>query len=151
MSDTAAAADAPKMKRSSDFRPTSPHLSIYRPQISTVLSILHRLTGMALAFGLLFLTWWVFAVLCGPVAYDYFLDFTRSVLGRVFLIGWSWSLVYHKLNGIRHLFWDIGKGYEIPTMTQSGIMVVLGSFVLTALIWLLAFTAAPQMMGGFRG
>jgi len=147
MSDTAAAADAPKMKP----RPTSPHLSIYRWQISMSLSILHRMTGIALAFGLLFLTWWVFAVLCGPAAYDYFLDFTRSIFGRIFLIGWSWSLVYHKLNGIRHLFWDMGKGFEIPNMTQSGIMVVLGSFIFTALIWLLAFTTAPQVIGAMHG
>jgi len=147
MSDTAAAPAEPTIKP----RPTSPHLSIYRWQISMSLSILHRLTGTALAFGLVFLTWWVFAVLCGPVAYETFLDFTRSIVGRVFLIGWSWSLMYHMLNGIRHLFWDMGKGFEIPTMTQSGIMVVLGSFILTALIWLLAFTTTPQVTGAMHG
>jgi len=132
-------------------RPTSPHLSIYRWQITMSLSILHRLTGMALAFGLLFLTWWVMAILYGPPAYDCFLSFTRSVIGKVFLVGWSWSLVYHKLNGIRHLFWDAGKGFQMQTATQSGMMVVIGSFVLTALIWILAYSTAPQFTGGLHG
>ncbi len=151
MSDTAAATAEPKMPEKLRARPTSPHLSIYRWQISMTLSILHRATGMALAVGLLFLVWWLYAVLCGPAAYDCFLDFTHSIIGRIFLVGWTWSLCYHMLNGIRHLFWDMGKGYEISTMTQTGIMVVLGSFILTALLWLLAFTTAPQIMGAVHG
>ncbi len=147
MSDTAAATAEPKMKP----RPTSPHLSIYRWQISMSLSILHRATGMALAFGLLFLIWWLYAVLFGPAAYGCFLSFTHSIVGRIFLVGWTWSLSYHLLNGIRHLFWDMGRGYEISTMTQTGIMVVLGSFIITALLWLLALTTAPQIMGAVHG
>lgn len=148
MSETAAAADAPnKMKP----RPTSPHLSVYRWQITMSMSILHRLTGVALAFGLLFLTWWVMAVLCGPDAYAVFIGFTKSILGRLFMIGWSWALMYHMLNGVRHLYWDIGKGYELQTVTQTGIVVIIGSFILTALIWLLAFTTAPQITGAVHG
>ena len=132
-------------------RPTSPHLSIYRLEITSALSIIHRLTGIVLAIGLLFLTWWAMAVLFGPNAYAIFLDFTRSILGRLFLIGWSWALFYHMLNGVRHLFWDMGKGFDMQSVTQTGIMVLLGSVILTAGVWLLAFTTAPQGMEIMHG
>lgn len=129
-------------------RPTSPHLSIYRPQITSGLSILHRFTEIALAFGLVFLTWGLWSVMVGPGAYEQFVGFCKSFFGRVMMVGWTWALSYHMLNDIRHLFWDMGKGFELPTVTQSGIMVVLASFALTALVWVLALYGALPMAGG---
>lgn len=147
MSQTSEALSSPSARA----RPTSPHLSIYRPQITSVLSIFHRFTGIALTAGLLFLTWWMLAILYGPNAYGTFLNFTRSIPGQIFLWGWSWSLFYHMLNGIRHLFWDMGKGYKLETVTQSGIMVLVGSVLFTALLWLLACSSLPQNPGVMYG
>ena len=96
-------------------RPLSPHLTIYRWPITMVASIVHRLTGMALAAGTLFLAWWLIAAASGPDAYDGFVGFAESALGRLILFGFVWSLAFHLLNGIRHLFWDIGMGYKVPT------------------------------------
>lgn len=137
---------APQMKP----RPTSPHLTIYRlPFTGPVLSILHRATEVAIAFGLILLTWFCVAVLSGPEAYATFLDFTRSIIGRIMMIGWSFCLVYHTLYDIRQLFFDMGKGYSLPAIAQTGIMLLLASVAATALIWVLVFTAtAPQVVGG---
>lgn len=146
MSETAFA-DAPKMKP----RPTSPHLQIYRPQITSVLSILHRFTEIALAFGVVFLTWGLLSVVFGPSAYGAFIDFTQTLLGRVMVAGWSWCLFYHLLYDVRQLFLDMGKGFEIQTVTQTGMMVVLGSFILTALVWLLAMSLPSQITGVLHG
>lgn len=131
-------------------RPTSPHLTIYRlPFTGPFMSIVHRATEVALAFGLILLTWWCCAVLAGPEAYNTFLEFTRSIIGRIMMLGWTWSLVYHTLYDIRQLFFDMGKGFSLPVIAQTGIMVLLASFIVTALVWLLAFTAtAPQVVGG---
>lgn len=139
--------DAPHLKP----RPTSPHLSIYRPQITSVLSIFHRMTGIVLSVGLLFLVWWLLAIQYGPNAYEHFTDFTRSILGIVFMVGWTLSLFYHMLNGIRHLFWDMGIGYRMETVTQTGMMVLIGAGVLTAIVWVLAMTGVPQISGAMHG
>jgi succinate dehydrogenase / fumarate reductase cytochrome b subunit len=121
---------------SSDNRPLSPHLQIYSPQITSVLSIVHRLTGIALALGTLLLVYWLAAAAAGPDAYATAQGLIGSWLGRVLLLGWSVALFYHLLNGIRHLCWDAGWGYELKSVYASGWAVVMGSAALTLLAWL---------------
>ncbi|HRJ12630.1 MAG TPA: succinate dehydrogenase, cytochrome b556 subunit, partial [Alphaproteobacteria bacterium] len=133
-------------------RPTSPHLTIYRlPLTGPMLSIVHRATEVAMAFGLFILTWWCFAILSGPDAYAVFLDCARSILGRIVMIGLSWSVIYHTLYDIRQLFFDMGKGFEKHTIAQTGIMVVLASIIVTALVWVLACTSVAPQIGGVHG
>lgn len=119
-------------------RPLSPHLSIYRPQITSTLSILHRVTGVALTLGAVLVVWWLLAAATGPGAFALADGFLSSLLGGLILLGSAWALSYHLLNGIRHLFWDAGYGFQLSSVTSSGWFVVIGSFVLTALIWLIA-------------
>ncbi|MDX5361530.1 MAG: succinate dehydrogenase, cytochrome b556 subunit [Alphaproteobacteria bacterium] len=117
-------------------RPLSPHLQIYRPQLSSMPSITHRITGVANAVGLILLTWWLVAMATGAGAFDAVQWFLDSILGRIMLFGWTWALCYHFLNGIRHLVWDAGHGFEVETMERSAKMVIGGSVVLTLLVWI---------------
>lgn len=122
-------------------RPLSPHLQIYRPQLTSVLSILHRLTGIALAAGTLLLVWWLVA---GPAAFETVQGFIGSWFGRALLLGWSYALFYHLANGIRHLAWDAGWGFELKTVYLTGWMVIWASVALTLLAWILGYS----MRGG---
>ena len=125
-------------------RPLSPHLQIYRLQITSVLSISHRLTGLALSVGTLLLVWWLVALARGPDAFARAQGFVGSWLGRVLLLGWTFSLFFHLANGIRHLCWDAGYGFEIKTATVSGWVVVAASVALTVIAWVVGLAA----MGG---
>ncbi len=116
-------------------RPLSPHLQIYRPQLTTMLSILHRITGFGLAIGAMVLTWWLLATVSGEEQFNYFQAVARSVAGRLFLFGWVWAFVYHFLNGLRHLVWDTGRWLELKKAYASGWVVFFGSFVLSAALW----------------
>ena len=122
-------------------RPLSPHLQIYKPQLTSVLSILHRMTGIALAVGLLMLAWWVIAAASGPPAFAVVQDFNASWVGRLLLFGWSFALFYHLCNGIRHLFWDAGYGFELPNVYASGRIVVVGLLMLAW--WVIAAASGP--------
>ena len=122
-------------------RPLSPHLQIYRPQLTSVLSILHRLTGVALALGTGLLVWWLAAAAAEPEAFAVATGFLGSIFGRLVLLGWSFALFYHLCNGIRHLFWDAGLGYEITTVNRSGWLVLVASLALTVIAWLAAYAA----------
>lgn len=122
-------------------RPLSPHLQVYRPQLTSVLSILHRLTGVALAVGTLVLVWWLAAAARGPEAFDIAQTFIGMIIGRLLLFGWTFALFYHLFNGIRHLFWDAGYGYELATAYRSGWAVVIASVVLTILVWVMGYAA----------
>ena len=119
-------------------RPISPHLQVYKPQITSVLSIFHRITGVALTFGLILLVAWIFTLSLGEDYFEYFVMFIKSWFGLLILFGFTFALNYHLCNGIRHLFWDAGYGYEIETVHKSGLAVLVVSFVLTILIWYLA-------------
>ena len=120
-------------------RPLSPHLQIYRPQISSVLSILHRLTGIGLTVGTLVLVWWLLAAAAGPEAYTTFQRFLGSFIGQILMLGWTFAFFYHLCNGIRHLFWDAGYGFSLPVMHMTGWIVVAASGVLTVLSWIIAY------------
>ena len=127
---------------SSEQRPLSPHLQVYRPQLTSVLSILHRLTGIALALGVVALVWWLIAVATGPDYYATVQAIIGSFIGRLALFGWTFALFYHLLNGIRHLGWDAGWGFEMPSATTTGWLVVIGSTVLSIVAWLGGYAAA---------
>lgn len=118
-----------------DFRPTSPHLNIYRPQISTVLSIMHRISGMALVAGSALMLAWLWSAAYAPAFYPRLHELMSSQIGRLCLMGWTLAFYYHLLSGIRHLFWDMGKGFALPTMEKTGWTVVIMTLVLTALTW----------------
>jgi succinate dehydrogenase / fumarate reductase cytochrome b subunit len=117
-------------------RPLSPHLQVYRPQITTVLSILHRITGVGLAGGTLLLVWWLVAAASGDDAYATVSGFLRSIVGILLLFCWTVALWYHFCNGIRHLAWDAGWGFGLREVHATGWAVVSATAVLTVLTWI---------------
>ena len=125
-------------------RPLSPHLQVYKPQLTSVLSIAHRGTGVALTAGTILLVYWLVALASGPESYASAQAILGSLVGRVLLFGWTFALFYHLCNGIRHLFWDAGYGFELDSAYRSGKVVVIVSILLT----LLAFFAAYGARGG---
>ena len=112
-------------------RPLSPHLQVYRWQMTMALSIVHRITGVGLALGMLLLTWWLAAAAGGAEYFDYVHGIMGSEIGRVLLFGFVLSLYFHLCNGIRHLVWDAGYGFEIASMQKSGWLVLVVSVVVT--------------------
>jgi succinate dehydrogenase / fumarate reductase cytochrome b subunit len=112
-------------------RPLSPHLQIYKPQLTSVLSISHRATGLALSVGTLLLSWWLLAAATGPEAYVQAQFFIGSWFGVLLLVGWTFSLFFHLCNGIRHLMWDSGHGLDLATTYATGWAVVASSAALT--------------------
>ncbi|ANK82870.1 succinate dehydrogenase, cytochrome b556 subunit [Minwuia thermotolerans] len=121
-------------------RPLSPHLQVYDMlQITALMSILHRITGVFLGLGMLLVIWWLVALASGPEYYTYVLGVAGSWIGRLVLFGFTAALFYHLCNGIRHLFWDAGRGFEIPAVYRSGWTVVIASLVLTVLAWVAAY------------
>ncbi len=127
-------------------RPLSPHLQIYRPQLTMVLSFLHRLTGIALAPGAVLLVYWLLAVAAGPARFVTAQSLMGSWFGTVVLVGFSYALFYHLCNGIRHLCWDAGWGFDLDTAYASGWAMVGASIVLTAAAWMFGLTvlASPS-------
>lgn len=123
-------------------RPLSPHLQVYRWQLTMVMSILHRATGVALVVGVFALAWWLLAVAAGGENYVNAADALASPLGKFVLFGFSLALVYHLLNGIRHLLWDAGWGFEIPEVYRSGYIVAGLTVIFTAAIWWVALGGA---------
>lgn len=122
-------------------RPLSPHLQVYKPQLTSTLSILHRATGVFLSLGTLLLVLWIVAAASGPEAFATAQGFIGSWLGYLLLFGWSAALFYHLCNGIRHLAWDAGYGFELSNVYRSGWAVVAGTAVLTVVAWIVGLTA----------
>lgn len=120
-------------------RPLSPHLQIYRWQIQMVTSILHRTTGIALALGTILLVALLVALAAGPYPYEAVRGFCASWPGLILLLGWTWALTFHLLNGIRHLLQDAVMGYGIGQFVRNSWLVVIGSLVLSGLIWACVF------------
>ena len=117
------------------IKPLSPHLQIYRPQLTSVLSITHRVTGIALSIGTCVLLYWLLSVAAGPDQYANAQQVLSCWLVRMALVGWTWAFFYHLCNGIRHLFWDAGYGFALSTAYKSGYAVLAASVILTGLIW----------------
>jgi succinate dehydrogenase / fumarate reductase cytochrome b subunit len=119
-------------------RPLSPNLQIYRPQLTSVLSITHRLTGVILGIGAIFLVIWIMTAAAGPSPYVAFNGLLGSWVGLALLFVWTFSLFFHLCNGIRHLIWDVGYGFELRTIYASGWVVLTTSTLLTAAAWVAA-------------
>ena len=127
-------------------RPLSPHATIYRPMLTMMMSIAHRITGAALYAGSILLAWWLLAAASGPNAYITFQEFIGSIIGRLILFGYTWALIHHALGGIRHLIWDLGYGFgpsEREWLARAGLF---GSIALTILVWIIGYF----VMGGVQ-
>lgn len=129
-------------------RPLSPHLQIYAPSISMVMSILHRLTGMALYAGTLLLAWWLVAAATSPEYYGYVSSWFSSLLGRAVLFGYTWALFHHMLGGIRHFLWDMIIGHDLKSVSILSWGTIALSLTLTFLVWVSVLSSgspAPVM------
>jgi len=118
--------------------PLSPHLQIYRWQISSLLSIAHRISGIINLLALVLIFFWLMLLSFGESNYELFLLIINSFFGKFILIGFTWSMSFHLLSGARHLAWDLGYGFEIKTANISGIVVIISSLIMTIIFWLLA-------------
>ncbi len=116
-------------------RPLSPHLQVYKPQMTSVLSILHRACGVALAIGTLMVAWWLIAAAMGEEQYTIAMKFAQSPLGTLMIFGWSVALFYHMSNGIRHLLWDMGYLFKLKNAYLGGYLVLLSTAILTVAAW----------------
>lgn len=119
-------------------RPLSPHLQIYRPMLTMMMSIVHRLTGVALYLGTLLVAWWLVATAMGADAYAFYQDIAGGLVGRVVLIGFTWALLHHMFGGIRHLIWDAGYGFDLSRVEWLARATLACSVLATALLWSLA-------------
>jgi succinate dehydrogenase / fumarate reductase, cytochrome b subunit len=132
------------MAKQQTSRPLSPHLQIYRPEISSMLSISHRISGFFLYFGIMLLSWALIAKAipdCEMAANfaNFTYDFFTKIIGKILLFCWSLAFFYHFCNGIRHLYWDTARGFSIKSVTISGITVIITSIALTIIAWLSGF------------
>jgi succinate dehydrogenase / fumarate reductase cytochrome b subunit len=127
-------------------RPLSPHLSIYRPMLTMVMSIVHRITGAALYVGTLLLAWWLIAAASGPNRYAEVQWFMSTLLGRLVLFGYTWALLHHMLGGIRHLIWDTTHGLGPAEREWLTAASLVGSIGLTVVVWIIGYL----VMGGMR-
>ena len=122
-------------------RPLSPHLQIFRWYFTMALSIAHRITGIGLALGLVLLTWWLVALASGPDAFATVQAVLHSWFGALVLFGYTLVLFYHMGNGIRHLVWDFGYGFDVEVARRSGVAVLVFAGAMTLLVWLVGAVA----------
>ncbi len=118
-------------------RPLSPHIQVYKMPLSAKLSILHRLTGLGLSFGAVVLVLWLFSLAYMSDTAVAIHAFFSSGFGKIVLMAWTFAFFYHFCNGIRHLFWDAGKGFELEQVNRSGVIVIIAALVLTAITWVI--------------
>jgi len=126
---------------SHDNRPLSPHLQVFRPLITMMMSIAHRITGAALYFGTLLVAWWLIAAASGPGYFALVDGFFGSFFGRLVLFGYTWALIHHMLGGLRHFVWDTGAGLDLPSANRMAWASIAGSVGLTILIWIIGYMA----------
>ena len=124
-------------------RPLSPHLQNYKPMLTMMMSILHRLTGVALYFGVILLVWWFSAAAVSDAYFEMVQGFFGHWLGRLILFGFTWALVHHTLGGLRHLLWDTGRGFELKTVELLARANLAGSNLITVLLWILGYGVMP--------
>ena len=124
-------------------RPLSPHLQIYRPMLTMMMSILHRITGSVLYVGILLLIWWLVAAARSDAAFDTAQGFFGHWFGRFILLGLSWALIHHALGGLRHLLWDTGRGFDLKTVEWLARANLIGSIALTIILWVIAYGVMP--------
>jgi succinate dehydrogenase / fumarate reductase cytochrome b subunit len=121
------------------LRPLSPHLQIYKPMLTMMMSIVHRITGAALFFGTLLLAWWLLAAASGAAAYNTFQWVIESWIGLLVLFGYTWALIHHMLGGIKHLIWDTGRGFGPAEREWLTLANLIGSIGLTIVLWIVGF------------
>lgn len=122
-------------------RPLSPHLQIYKPLLTMMMSIVHRMTGAALYFGTILLAWWLISAATGPEYFALVNGFFASIIGRLILFGYTWALIHHMLGGVRHLIWDTGRGFDLDTADMMARMTIIGSIALTIIVWVVGYMA----------
>ncbi|HWL05238.1 MAG TPA: succinate dehydrogenase, cytochrome b556 subunit [Xanthobacteraceae bacterium] len=127
-------------------RPLSPHLQIYRPMLTMMMSVVHRATGIALYAGTLLMVWWLVAAAAGPAAYADVEWFMGTIIGHLILFGYTWALVHHMLGGIRHLLWDMIIGFGPSEREWLARANLIGSIVITILLWVVGYI----LIGGPR-
>ena len=127
-------------------RPLSPHLQVWRMTLTMTMSIVHRITGAGLYFGMALVAWWLIAAASGPNAYATFEAFIGSIIGRLILFGYTWALIHHALGGVRHLIWDMGRGFEPAERELLTLATLIGSIGLTIVVWVIGYFA----LGGLR-
>jgi succinate dehydrogenase / fumarate reductase cytochrome b subunit len=120
-------------------RPLSPHLQIYRPMLTMMMSIMHRITGIGLYFGIILLVWWLTAASISDGYFDLVQGFFGHWYGRLLLFGFSWALIHHALGGLRHLLWDTGRGFDLSLIEWLARANLAGSIVLTLLLWIIGY------------
>ncbi len=120
-------------------RPLSPHLQIYRPMLTMMMSIMHRITGVGLYFGIILLVWWLTAASISDGYFDFVQGFFGHWFGRLLLFGFSWALIHHALGGLRHLLWDTGHGFDLRLIEWLARANLAGSIVLTLLLWIIGY------------
>ncbi|HWE06361.1 MAG TPA: succinate dehydrogenase, cytochrome b556 subunit [Rhizomicrobium sp.] len=130
---------AEQAKHATGARPLSPHLQIYRWPVTMATSIIHRVTGLALAAGTLVVAWWLIAIATGPHSYNLFSMVARSIGGQTVLFGFVWSLAFHLFNGLRHLAWDSGFGFEVRTANRTGVGAVALSLLAAIAVFAYAY------------
>jgi len=123
----------------STSRPLSPHLQIYRPMLSTTMSITHRITGVGLALGMLGFVWWLSAAATSDHYFELVQAFFYNWFGRLVLFGMSWALIHHMLGGLRHFVWDSGHGYKLTHVEWLVRANIIGSVLLTLLLWIIGY------------
>ena len=119
-------------------RPMSPHLQVYKPQLTSVLSIMNRMTGIAISFGTIMMVWWLVAASEGPMAFAAMQWFAGSIVGVLLLVGWTVALCYHTFGGLRHLAWDAGIGFSLPAVHRSGRITIGATAIASVLIVVVA-------------
>ena len=118
-------------------RPLSPHLTIYKPQITSVLSISHRITGIIQSFGLVLIFILILLIMTKKENYLFVESFLQSLFGKTFFILYTFSLLYHILNGIRHLIWDLGFGFDLKNVNLTGYSIIFLSIFLNLMLWII--------------
>jgi succinate dehydrogenase / fumarate reductase cytochrome b subunit len=118
-------------------RPLSPHLQIYKPIPTMIMSIVHRITGCALYFGTLLVAWWLIAAATGQGSFELVNWVMGTIIGRLVLFGYTWALLHHMLGGLRHFMWDLGYGFGKEFSTKLAKATLIGSLCLTALVWII--------------
>ena len=124
-------------------RPLSPHLQIYKPMLTMMMSIMHRITGIGLYFGIILLVWWLTAASISDSYFDFVQGFFGHWFGRLLLFGFTWALIHHALGGLRHLLWDTGRGFDLNVVEWLARANLAGSIMLTLLLWIIGYGVMP--------
>ena len=131
------------VERNLSSRPLSPHLQIYKPMLTTAMSIMHRITGVGLYFGIVLLVWWLTAASISDSYFDFVQGFFGHWFGRLVLFGFTWALMHHALGGLRHLLWDTGRGFDLKVVEWLVRANLAGSIALTLLVWIIGYGVLP--------